>query len=374
MFKKIMAALTAALLIASLLALQVSAGAMNPADGCKTEVTVKKAAPGAVVHDGVISEGEYEEIEVSRDSDTTDLLLSWNGSGNMLLLACDFLKDVHFFISWDDENVNFAARATLLEDPYCNGTMEGTDQRDYIGDEFFMFQFGFMAKIENPDDWEHEFLYRTFGKNTETGEYLVGQYWADGHTGSLTMTQGKDFEIGIDGRTVTYEVSYPLASVLAADQLSGGAPVDGAKFCFTLSMTGGSMGTGWDAGATYAVSLGDGGYMTSMRSIGNYSGAWATLSGETLVDEPVGPGPDNPNPDDPTPDNPTPDNPNPGDQTPGDREPENNNPSNNAPEGSGNGGDKTPGKTAPKTGDPMIVIAAVAALSAAGAFITKKRR
>ncbi|MBQ7475707.1 MAG: hypothetical protein IJS78_07315 [Clostridia bacterium] len=378
MFKKITAFVIVALLIASLAAVQAFAGAMNPADGCKTEVTLKKAAAGAVVHDGFISEGEYEEIEINRDSDTTDMLLSWDGSGNMLLMACDFLQNVHFYASWDENGVNFAGQSTLLEEPYCEGsTPVGTD--DVPQDEHFMFQFGFMTKFENPEDDEHEYLYYSIGKNTVTGELLGGHYGRIGFVPYYPVA-GQDYNVRIDGNTVTYEISFPFSAVFPADQLNGGIPAEGAKFSYSQTMTGGSLGVNHSANATYAVSLGDGGFMTSTRVIGNPSGAWATISNETIVnDAGDNPGSDNPGNDNPGTDNPVTDNPGadqPGtNENPGTAE----NPGTNGNTGTnGNGGtNNNPGaggKTAPKTGDPMIVIAAIAAVSAAGAVITKKKR
>ena len=368
MIRKIAAILITCVMLAAL-AVSAFAGAMNPADGCKTEVTLKKAASGAVVHDGIISDGEYNEIEINRDSDTTDLLLSWNGSGDLLLKACEFLKNVHFYASWDENGINFAAKATLLEDPLCGGTMPET-VNDYVGDEFFMFDFGLMAKIENPDDIDNEILYRTFGINTQTGEILVGSYWANGHTGSLSLAEGRDYYVKVNGRTVTYEVTYPHASVLKADQLSGGQPVDGSRFYFTLSLTGGSAG-GADSSYTYAVSLGDGGYMTVAKLVGGYSGALATISSDPVVED--GKGGQGGQGD------------HGGNQGSGDQQvvidPDKYEVKTDE---SGNEViiDKATGETvdrsslpvAARTGDPMIVMAAVAAVSAAGAFIVRKRK
>ena len=379
--KKVFAVLLAALMIASLSAIHAFAGALNPDNGCKVEAQIKRAASGAVVHDGVISQGEYNEIEINRDSDTTDMLLSWNGSGEGLIDACEFLKNVHFYVSWDENGLNLAAQGTLLEDPFCDGTYPETLQeyegKQFVGDEFFAFNFGCIFKIENPDDWDMEYLYRSLGINTETGEQLVGAYWADGHTGSLTLTQGTDYYVGINGRTVTYEITFPFASALKADQLNGSLPVDGAEFYFTISLTGGSQG--YDSGKTYAVSLGDGGYMTSRRIIGDYSGALGIISMEPVVatetepdpgtEPPVEPGPGETEPGTgtepgttPTEPGTTPDPENPGQEPVSDPQ---------TPVSEQQPGQRT---VAPTTGDPMIVIAAVSLLSAGAALVIKKRK
>ena len=66
MSKKLFAFLLAVVMVVSLLAVHTFASALNPAGGCTTETAVKRAAPGAVVHDGIISPGEYTDIEINR--------------------------------------------------------------------------------------------------------------------------------------------------------------------------------------------------------------------------------------------------------------------------------------------------------------------
>ena len=171
--------------------------------------------------------------------------------------------------------------------------------------------------------------------------------------------------------------------------MSGGTPNDGEKFYFTLSLTGGSPEGGWDAGLTYAVSLGDGGYMTVSKMIG----AVGVISSEPVVaaaddtgnDGGTGSDGGNTGTD--------------GGTTGGDGGSTPAGPSNDQgqtvvidpdqyevrTDDEGNEviidrdtGEEVDVNTLPvapaKTGDPMIVMAAIAAVSAAGAFIIKKRR
>jgi hypothetical protein len=72
--RKILSMILCVVMLMSL-ALVANADAINMADGLKTEVTVKKANPDAVKKDGVIGAGEYEEVEVNRDPESSDLLL-----------------------------------------------------------------------------------------------------------------------------------------------------------------------------------------------------------------------------------------------------------------------------------------------------------
>ena len=154
-FRKIVAVAIALLMLSAQFAAIVSASWENPAYGCKTETTIKKAS-SPVVHDGLIKSGEYQEIEINRDIDTTDLLLVYYKGTlktNKAKLT-EFLQNVHYYISWDETNgLNFAAQATLLETPWCSGTNpapEDWHEEDGVrfpSDEHFMFQFGFVTKV-----------------------------------------------------------------------------------------------------------------------------------------------------------------------------------------------------------------------------------
>ncbi len=391
MSRKIFAIIFSVVLLASLLAIDAFAAAMNPTGGCTTETTVKRAATGAVVHDGVISPGEYTEVEINRDSDTTDLLLSWDGSGDTLIQACEFLQNVHFYTSWDENGINLAAQATLLEDPHCEGTFPTVyseyEGKTFPGDEFFMFQFGCVFKIEVPSEGiDGAVLYRAIGVNTETGEQLYGWYWDHGRTGSLSQTAGTDYYTRVDGRTVTYEMTLPFESVLESDQIRDSLPVDGTGFYFTISLTGGSQGYGHNGNVTYAVSLGDGGYMTVARMISNFSGAHGIISNETVTGQSGDPAPDDPTPSDPTPGNDsgsTPAGPSNDqgqqvvidpDQYEVTTDDEGNEIVVDRETGEEVDVNTLPTVTPAKTGDPMIVMAAIAAVSAAGAFIAGKKR
>ncbi|MBR6290675.1 MAG: hypothetical protein IKR53_04450 [Clostridia bacterium] len=387
MSKKVLAVLLATVIVASLMAVHTYAAAFNPAGGCKTEVTVKRAAPGAVVHDGIISPGEYNEIEINRNPETTDLLMSWEGAGALLESACEMLKTAHFYISWDENGINMAAQATLQEDPHCEGIFP-TEFTEYEGktfpsDEFFMFQFGGLFKIDDPEEGVNEsVVYRSIGLNTETNEQLYGWYWDHGRTGALSQEAGRDYFVRVDGRTVTYEMTYPIETVFKSEDIKDSIPVDGTEFFFTISLTGGSQGVNHSDNQTYAVSLGDGGFMTSPRLISDFSGALGIISNETVTGEgpgettaPTEPGTTEPGATEP------------GSTEPGATEPgnvvdpdNNNNTGNNDPtnpdpvQGPGTAQNPGVGSNAPATGDPMIVLAVVSVLGAGTALIIKKRR
>ena len=214
-------------------------------------------------------------------------------------------------------------------------------------------------------------LYFALGKRTDDGRYLEGQYGPDqlGVNKNYNPTELQDYIITYDNATgyCTIEWSIPLSNFLA-----GGGGV-GSELQFTLWANAGTSTVpddfSGDSGAIYGVVLGDFGFMVNQKSMIN--NVKYLLTADELAGDPV------PVPDPPVP-GPTPT------PTPTPVDPDNPNPAPN-PDNSGNGGDNGSGSgngnannggngTAPRTGDPMIIMAAVAAVSAAGAFIVGKKR
>ncbi|MCQ2456011.1 MAG: hypothetical protein MJ096_01510 [Clostridia bacterium] len=276
--KKTLALILTALLAVSL-TLAVSAGAYNPAGGCKTAVNVCKADPAAVVKDGIIGEGEYREIEVNRDPDATDLMLSYLNAAQYTQ-AEDFLQNVHFYTSWDEiHGLNFAIVSTLLEDPWCETPLPAPNAGDG-----FLFQFGSMYRVCASEE-NKSLVNRGIGINTTTGEILIGDYDENGYTGSLDLQAGRDYTVAVNGRTVTYEFSYPLASVVKAENIVDGAPTEGYTVWIDLTATGGSVGREQENGAiTYAISLGDSGYMATWNQFTEPSHAKAVFTNDPVVE------------------------------------------------------------------------------------------
>lgn len=291
--KKVLSVLISAMLIASLLSVALSANCFNPNGGCEIETKIYKADPSAVVKDGVISEGEYREIEINRDPNTTDCLFTYESA--VLEPNCEeMLQKSHFYLSWDEvHGLNIAAVAYIIEEPenLCtcpDSTYYGGDY-DWPGDEF-LFQFGMMFRVTSGDnnDGAHgigEIINRGISVNTETGEQLIGHYGTHGYVSSyLDLKPGEDFFVKVDGHYVTYEMSYPIDAVVKAQFLSGTSPAEGTMIYFCQSITGGSVGMYHKTDTNcYAVSVGDGGYMTKRNTIDNLSDAIGYFTNETVV-------------------------------------------------------------------------------------------
>ncbi len=374
-------AVTALLAVSSFLPASVSADAWNPAGGCTINTQIKKANPANVAKDGVIGDGEYTEIAINRDATSTDCLLSWDsGKSELMESAEQFLQNVHFYVSWDDVNgVNFAVQATLLETPVNPSPMPDNDYYGaggtFPGDEF-LFQFGTFVSTYTPKGTTNKYgmpefdtaIYRGISKNTETGEILIGHYGVHGLTGSINLVEGQNYTVAINGNTVTYEISYPLASVV-----EGGAVTDGTELWFTMSTTGGSQGKFHEEGTTacYCVSIGDTGYMSSKNAGDKLQPAKGTFSTEVI---PGGNGGST------------------GDDSTGGSTGGGSTGGGSTTDGNTNGGttggatnpgvnpnptnpsNNTTNTNNPKTGDAAVVLAAVSALSACGAVVIRKKR
>ena len=178
-------------------------------------------------------------------------------------------------------------------------------------------------------------------------------------------------------------MTIPTEAALRESEIRDSLPVEGTRFYFTISLTGGSEGYAHNNNKTYVVSLGDGGYFTTPRLIPEFSGALGIISNETVTGEgpgettaPTEPGTTEPGTTEP------------GETTHGVEPGNNENPGNtNDPANPSDPtnpdpvqGPVTPGQNpgtgsnAPATGDPMIVLAVVSVLGAGTALIIKKRR
>lgn len=384
-FIKIIAATS---LIAAMTATPLAARPLteNFAGGCKTTATIKRADASAVKHDGIISPGEYEEIPINRNGDfdsteqMTDLLFTGEDAKTALSKCLAILETVHFYMSWDEvHGLNVAAKVTYPETPKSDDNYQPDatyyPDKDFPGDEF-LFQFGMMFKtvVDGSNN-----LYRGISKQTKTGELLYGHYGVHGLTGELHQSPHNDYEVGIDGNTVTYEISFPLESVLSENQRNGNIANDGEKIEFAISIVGGSEGKMHENASTnaYALSLGDGGYMVQWTTLGDKkSNAFGIFSSESIV------APGNGNTDETTVGTTSAATNGDSSSSAANGEPSYTIADNNQAQGLGSSdttntsqGNSSAGSVkAPSTGDPMLITAALASISALAAAFVKKRK
>lgn len=364
--KKIFAAVLASVMVVAMLAVAVGAQsqAMNGTGwDPSVVVNVKKANPDNVVKDGVINSNEYEKFEVDLTEFNSPLHVTFI-SGDDMQRGINMLATMEYYFSWDEvHGINIAIR----NKPEVIQQLLDVKDGEKTEDDFCRnVAWGISASTDNDG-----VLYFALGKRTDDGRYLEGQYGPDqlGVNKNYNPTELQDYIITYDNATgyCTIEWSIPLSNFLA-----GGGGV-GSELQFTLWANAGTSTVpddfSGDSGAIYGVVLGDFGFMVNQKSMIN--NVKYLLTADELAGDPV------PVPDPPVP-GPTPT------PTPTPVDPDNPNPAPN-PDNSGNGGDNGSGSgngnannggngTAPRTGDPMIIMAAVAAVSAAGAFIVGKKR
>ncbi len=373
--KKVFAIILSALFVVTLAAIPALANSFR-ADDTPVTLTVKKADPSVVVKDGVISEGEYERFEVDLDPDTSPLNRNFWSSSD-LDDAEEMLPTMEYYFSWDEvHGFNFAIRNKPVELKQIIPEGTGDPPEDAFNKNvaytFIADQGPKLGKLADT------LFYYAVCKRTDTGAYQGGHYNQLGLKGAYNPVGGVDYVItyGDDGYS-TIEWSVPF------DNFVEGTPAAGTVFYFSVGAQAGASETA--AGERcYAIALGDWSWLVAAKS--SKSHVTATLSDEVLAVPNSGSGDTGSDTDNPgtgtgdTPGGGTTDQP--GQQNEPVIDPDQYEVTTDD-EGNEIVVDKETGEavdvstlptTPAKTGDPMIVMAAVAAVSAAGAFIVRRKR
>ncbi len=256
--KKLTKTLTAmlALAIVAMSAIPAFAGisyAPNGSGWKKNDIVkVKKADPGNVIKDGVIGDGEYERLNVDLGADTSPLILV-GFTEESLDNARAMFPTMEYYFSWDEvHGFNFAVRNKPVVVQQLLELADG----DYPEDDFAR---NTAYVISFDADGGDNVLYYALAKRTDNGEYLEGYYENQlGATRSYDPEPGVDYVIsyGKDGY-VTIEWSIPRYHFVAESDAK--TPYIGG----TISATAGTAVVpfgGHDKEDSYVVSLGDFGY------------------------------------------------------------------------------------------------------------------
>ena len=274
--KKILSACIAAVMLLSVIALPSAAGCYIPnGTGWDPDdtVTVRRAAPGKVVKDGMIGDGEYDRLEFDRYEDTTPLVLPYVSSDN-LRQALDMLKTIDFYFSWDEEHgINIAIRNKPHVIQQLLRERNGIKTED---DFLHNTAYNLNGATDNPAS---KTIYFALGKRTDTGAYLEGQWGQLGAQGTYDPEEGVDYIIsyGDDGFS-TIEWSIPVDVFL---KNGGGA---GSVLRFSLSAMAGTTTKDDDYSDFYGVALGDRCYAMDqpLVSAGQADHVTYILSDETI--------------------------------------------------------------------------------------------
>lgn len=333
-------------------------------------ITVKKADPSDVVKDGVIGDGEYERYypDLDAEDNMTSPLFLVAFMNESLDHALEMFPTMEYYFSWDEEHgLNIAIRNKPPVIQQVLDVYEGDSPKDD-----FCKDLAYIVNFET-DSEIHPILYYALAKRTDTGEYLEGYYVNPGRETQLGAKNTYDPEPLRDYIiTYDYETGYSMIEWSIPFEDIHAAPIEaGSTIRLTISVTGGTavdLFAEHDSEDSYAVTLGDMGYGVNLKQAHNP--VTYIISDETVAKAGNGSAPD-PVPD-PTPATGDPDQeaghngrtPAPGSSDPTAAQ----DPNGQTTE------DGTHPAAAPRTGDPAAITAAVAAVSAAGAFAVGRRR
>ena len=209
---------------------------------CEYEVTVKKADPAVVKKDGVIDleNGEY----IKADVPFSELSINFK-TAEQYMQADAMGHTMEYYFSWDETHgFNFAVKY------YAKGSYDGTDYDGYYtnydngtgSDDPAVPQDNFMSNMglcfasgahKETEGWS--LLYYAIGKKLDGSSYLTGHWNQLGNSGAYAPVGGQDFEVYYPGDgSVIYEWSIPFAEFIDV------APADGVSFGFTLSAAAGT--------------------------------------------------------------------------------------------------------------------------------------
>ncbi|MBQ6677315.1 MAG: hypothetical protein IJM71_04635 [Clostridia bacterium] len=226
---------------------------------------LKRVLPGNVVKDGVIGEDEYYHLDIPRD----EIILKGSNidpTTPALERSQAMKESVEAYVSWDYEHgVNFAVQYTSPEtpvqqfsslyydgrvtplpgstkdNPLYNDSFNDDGSFKAIGDDFWA-QTAFTCQFS---DRTGRAFYYNVGRNTDTGEYLMGHYFFSDLSGNGWGQYGYDptyIPVGGEDLIITYgpdnlvtmEWSVPFSTILGRD------PEDGEKIGFSMTLTQGT--------------------------------------------------------------------------------------------------------------------------------------
>ena len=271
--KKLATLVLALLMVVSLFAVTASADSYIENDQCTAKFEIKKANPANVVKDGKIGEGEYAEVII----DKTDLCLNFSSASDFEL-ADKMADTIKYYFSWDETHgLNFAVVYDATADGFNTNIPMGTDAAKPMDD--FCANIGLSFNAGKYRDDGVPLFYYSIGKDIATGKYLTGHWDQLGTTGAYSATGGVDFEVSYSGTVVTFEWSVPFSHM-------GYDAVAGTTIELNMSACAGNVRPSDDGtvdmghGGLWSVALGQ--HSFACVASGNSSAAYGTLSDELI--------------------------------------------------------------------------------------------
>ncbi len=227
--RKFLSLIVAVMMIAAIFAISASAESIIfGGEHCNISVEVKKADSSAVVKDGIISENEYERADISVSDDDTMLGIGF-GSPEMYVPGAEMLKTLEYYFSWDEiHGFNFAVKFKPhvimqefeqperyyleSEDVWFEGGDDFLNQTGIhisVGEELRLYEL-----LKSNEEFDHGIIYRwAVAKRTTDGQYISG-YPTKGGLIADTPVPGEDYIIEYtDDGYVICEYSIDFAEI-----------------------------------------------------------------------------------------------------------------------------------------------------------------
>ena len=309
----------------------------------------------------MIKAGEYEKATV----DVNNLNQVYFDAEQDLEYVDAMIGTIEYYFSWDEvHGLNLAVKYKPNNLKQVLEAKAGEEPGDDFLKNIGLCFSSDPVQEGKTNDGKAAFYY-AIARRTDNGAYIGGHYNQFGATGSYAPVGGTDYVVAYDNASgyVTFEWSIPL-NVLGANAAAG------SDVFFSMCATAGESDT-TDDDSCYGICLGDFAYgVDQKQALGH---AKATLSGDEI---PVPSNPDevlttppadggNTNGGDTN---------NGGTTNGGDTNNGGTTNGGNTNGGTTNGGTTNGGTKAPQTSDPMLILAAVSAVSACGVVVIKKRR
>ncbi len=264
----------AVLMVVSLLAVSAAAESYIPGEHCNAKFEIKKANPANVVKDGVIGAGEYEQITV----DDNDIARNFIDS-SVYQASEDMSQTIKYYFSWDETHgLNFAVVFDAGTGFHTSFDQPTPNEEGKLMDDF-CYNLGLNFSSGRTDSGMPYFYY-SIGKKIQDGSYLKGHWNQLGADSSYNPVGGQDFAINYNGTVCTFEWSIPLSVLNVAATAGTTIDINIAATAGNFDYDSATWPTPGDAKGTWAVSLGEYGFMCAASKENNP--AKGTLSAELI--------------------------------------------------------------------------------------------
>lgn len=279
--KKTAAILLTIIMLFSVMAISTFAEGVAVTD-CGIDIDLKKTDPSKVIKNGKIDPGEYEEFMWEGDLETGEchLTMQWAKQMDVWDYAVAMGNSSHWYFSWDEvHGFNFAVVVTIpTEGFHTNWPQSKLDENGWVEDSF-LGNVG--LNIWNSNElFNKKFpgaLYYSIGRDIDTGSYLYGHIGTLGNKNNYSPVPGVDYCIEYVGNTATFEWSIPFEDFVIENYQGVGT-----EFPFNITVTAGDSHPdtdSWYPERSYGIQFGQNSWLLHQFNRQRDS-AWFTIVDE----------------------------------------------------------------------------------------------